>query len=123
LDISLTEGYNLAGRHPVARNDLAANSQTQSLQITVVDKNGIANRAGSEVRVYDITDNLLGLRLVTTGDGYNSHSNQPVHFGLADIHEVIVEVTFMTPGGRKTQRVEKVSPAAFVGQVLRITQL
>jgi len=123
LDISLTEGYNIAGRHPVARNDLAASSQTQSLQITVVDKNGIANRAGSEVRVYDATGNLLGLRLVTTGDGYNSHSNQPVHFGLADIDEVIVDVTFMTPSGRKTQRVENVSPAAFVGQVLRIEQL
>jgi hypothetical protein len=123
LDISLTEGYNIAGRHPVAINNLALNGQTQSLQITVVDQNGIANRAGSEVRLYDTAGNLLGLRLVTTGDGYNSHSNQAVHFGLADADEVVVDVTFLTSTGRVTQRLENVSPAEFKGKTLRIAQL
>lgn len=122
LDISLTEGYNLAGRHPVAKNNLALNGQTQSLQITVVDQNGIANRAGSEVRVYDTAGNLLGLRLVTTGDGYNSHSNQPVHFGLADTEEVVVDVTFLTSTGRVTQRLENVSLMEYKGKTLHITQ-
>jgi hypothetical protein len=122
LDISLTEGYNIAGRHPVAKNNLVMSSQTQSLQVTVVDKNGISNRAGSEIRLYDNTGSLLALRLVTTGDGYNSHSNQPAHFGLADIDEVTVEVTFLTSEGRKTQRLEGVKPAAFIGKTLKVTQ-
>ena len=122
LDISLTEGYNIAGRHPVAKNNLIVNSQTQSLQVAVVDKNGIKNRAGSEVRVYDTEGKLLGLRLVTTGDGYNSHSNQPVHFGLSDVDGVIVDVTFLTLEGRKTLRLKNVSPAAFAGKTLNITQ-
>jgi hypothetical protein len=59
---------------------------------------------------------------VTTRDGYNSHSNQPVHFGLADAGEVIVDVTFLTPEGRKTQRLENISPTAFIGKTLHITQ-
>ena len=37
------------------------------------------NRAGAEVRIFDQQGQLLGLRLVSTGDGYNSHSNLPVH--------------------------------------------
>ena len=81
LDISLTEGYNIAGRHPMIRNDLPKASSEQSLKVTVSDQQGIMNRAGAEVRLYDNSGNLLGTRLVTTGDGYNSHSNQPVHFG------------------------------------------
>ena len=103
LDVSLTEGYNVAGRHPLVRNNLAAAAGRQSLQVTVSDSQGRFNRAGSEVRIFDERGNLLGLRLVTTGDGYNSHSNQPVHFGLPGQDEVTVEVTFLTDAGRETR--------------------
>ncbi len=122
LDLSLTEGYNMAGRHPVLKNLLNVGSQTQSLKVNVVNQYGIANKAGSEVRVFDAAGNLLGLRLVSTGDGYNSHSNQAVHFGLAGVNQVTVEVTFLTSEGRKIQRVESIRPADLIGDVLTITQ-
>ena len=122
LDISLTEGYNIAGRHPVIRNNLSKKVRERSLKVTVADKNGILNRAGSEVRVFNKKGKLLGLRMVSTGDGYNSHSNQPVHFALPDMKEVNVEVTFMTAEGRKTQTVENVKPSDFTGKSITIKQ-
>ena len=72
------------------------------------DDVGIFNRAGSEVRIYDLNGKLLGSRLVTTGDGYNSHSNKPVHFGLPNVNTVNLEVTFLTKGERKIQRYENI---------------
>lgn len=122
LDISLTEGYNIAGRHPVARNNLSDEARRKSLQITVTDSNGILNRAGSEVRVYNSDGDLLGVRMVTTGDGYNSQSNQPVHFALPGQSEVTVEVTFLTMEGRVKQTVQNVSPSDFAGKSLIIKQ-
>lgn len=122
LDISLTEGYNIAGRHPLVRNDLAGNIRSQSLQVEITDRNGVANRAGSEVRVFDSAGKLLGLRLVSTGDGYNSQSNQPVHFGLPGQGEVLVEVTFMTAEGRKIQRYPNIRPADYRGDVFTVRQ-
>ena len=64
LDISLTEGYNIAGRHPVLRNNISNEARKKSLQITVADKNGVLNRAGSEVRIYNLKGLLLGLSLI-----------------------------------------------------------
>ena len=122
LDVSLTEGYNLAGRHPVVKNELSLEERSQSLQVIVTDPRGIANRAGAEVRVFNKTGELLGLRLVTTGDGYNSHSNVPVHFGLPGVEVVDVEVTFMTRDGRKSQRVENVNIAGFMCRPLQVVQ-
>lgn len=122
LDLSLTEGYNIAGRHPVVQNQLKKSKDTHSIQIAVKDANGISNRAGSEVRVYDTTGQLLGLRLVSTGDGYNSHSNLPVHFGLGDVDKISVEVTFLTSSGRVKQRVENISASALAGEILTISQ-
>lgn len=122
LDISLTEGYNIAGRHPLVRNELAAPARAQSLQVSVSDADGILNRAGAEVRVYDSQGRLLGARLVSTGDGYNSHSNQPVHFGLPTRDAVVVEVTFLTASGRKVQRYENIRPMDYLGSALQIRQ-
>ena len=122
LDISLTEGYNIAGRHPVLRNNISNEARKKSLQITVADKNGVLNRAGSEVRIYNLEGLLLGLRMVVTGDGYNSQSNQPVHFALPNQSKVIVEVTFLTKQGRKTQIIKNVNPTDFVGKSFVIKQ-
>lgn len=122
LDISLTEGYNLAGRHPLARNDLPLAQSQQSLQVLVTDTDGVMNRAGSEVRVFDRQGSLLGARLVATGDGYNSHSNQAVHFGLPDINAVTVEVTFLTMDGRKVQRYDNIQIANYLGKVFLVHQ-
>ena len=122
LDLSLTEGYNIAGRHPVVRNELTASVRNQSLQVSVIDENGVMNRAGAEVRIYDKQGKLLGLRLVTTGDGYNSHSNLPVHFGLPGQDSVTVEVTFLTPGGRQAQRYDNVLLADHRGKAFQVSQ-
>lgn len=122
LDVSLTEGYNIAGRHPLVRNDLTPSSSAQSLQVSVSDQRGISNRAGAEVRVYNQQGILRGLRLVSTGDGYNSHSNQPVHFGLPNDETVTVEVTFLTAGGRMTQRYENIRLDEYVGTSLQVRQ-
>jgi len=122
LDVSLTEGYNIAGRHPLVRNDLAGAAREQSLKVSVSDQRGVLNRAGAEVRIYDGQGQLLGLRLVTTGDGYNSHSNQPVHFGLPGYNSVVIEVTFLTGTGRQTQRYENVRPADHRGGSFHVRQ-
>ncbi len=122
LDVSLTEGYNIAGRHPLVRNNLEADARQHSLQVSVSDHNGIFNRAGAEVRVYSNSGDLLGLRLVNTGEGYNSHSNLPVHFGLPDTDEVDVEVTFLTKEGRKSQGYENIRLSDFVGKSLNVRQ-
>ena len=122
LDVSLTEGYNIAGRHPLVRNNLASALSAQSLQVSVSDQQGVLNRAGAEVRVYNRQGALLGLRLVTTGDGYNSHSNQPVHFGLPDNEVLTVEVTFLTATGRMTQRYENIRLDDYIGRTLKVRQ-
>ena len=90
----MTEGYNIAGRHPLVRNELSDDLRGASLSVSVSDHNGVMNRAGAEVRIFNQQGQLLGLRLVTTGDGYNSHSNLPVHLGLPNVDTVDIEVTF-----------------------------
>jgi len=120
LDISLTEGYNIAGHHPVLRNELAMITDNRSLQIEVLDKDGHSTSAGAEVRLYNDTGKLLATRLVTTGDGYNSHSNQAVHFGVGTNEKITVEVTFMTVTGREKQRINNIDPKQWMGRILKI---
>lgn len=122
LDVSLTEGYNIAGRHPVLKNELNGSVSRQSLQVSVSDGEGIFNRAGAEVRVFSAAGDLLGLRLVDTGDGYNSQSNKPLHFGLPDMETVLVEVTFLTPTGRQTQRYDNIRLSDYSGQTFLVRQ-
>ena len=122
LDISLTEGYNIAGRHPVLANNLDEERRVQSLAVNVSDDLGIFNRAGAEVRIYDLNGRLLGSRLVTTGDGYNSHSNKPVHFGLPNINTVNVEVTFLIEGERKIQRYEDIQVDEYANKQFLVRQ-
>ncbi|MBT5187939.1 MAG: CRTAC1 family protein [Kordiimonadaceae bacterium] len=122
LDISLTEGYNIKGHHPVLRNELTDDLAVKSLQVTVSDGEGLYTRAGAEVRLYDGDNQLVATRLVTTGEGYNSQSNQAVHFGLGDIGPVSVEVTFLTNEGRKIQKADNIDPANYQGTSLKIKQ-
>ena len=53
------------------------------------------------------TGRILASRQVTTGGGYNTQRAAPVHFGLAALQPVRVEVTFMTRRGRQTQSIER----------------
>lgn len=119
IDLSLTNAFSkTAARHMLLRNDLGAAARKTSVQVMVLDAKG-RFAPGAEVRLYDGGGKLLGARLVNTGDGYNSFSVMPVHFGIGADGPVTVEVTYITAKGRVTQRQTGVQPA---GQVVTIEQ-
>lgn len=60
---------------------------------------------------------------MSTGGGYNSQSAIPLHFGLAKLEPVTVEVTFMSKQGRRTQTINNVNPANFYGKTLVIREM
>lgn len=121
LDLSLTDGYGPVGGHAVFRNALAAPARSRSLSVLVLDDSGRRVAPGAEVRLYDAKGAVLATRQVTTGVSYNAQSAGPVHFGLAAMAPVTVEVTYMGANGRRVQRIEKVDPAAYAGRSLRVT--
>ena len=103
LDLALAAN-DPAGSHYLFRNELARNVARRSIQILVLDENGHYTRAGSEVRVFKAgTQELLGLRLVDTGSGYNAQNAKPVHIGFAESSDIDVHVTVLTTQGRKTE--------------------
>ncbi len=88
----------------------------------VLDAKGHQTRFGAEVRLFDRAGKILATRQVLTGGGYNSQRAAPVHFGLAKVEPVRVEVTFMTATGRKAQTLPAVEPAQYVGKSLVVKQ-
>ncbi len=74
------------------------------------------------MRLFDKAGTIIASRQVATGGGYNTQSAGPVHFGLATIEPVNVEVTFMTRDGRRKQTLQNVRPAEYVGKRLVIRQ-
>jgi hypothetical protein len=118
LDLSLTDDFPQNGHHPLLRNELPKEPARRSLQVWALDREGRATRAGSEVRLFAADGKLLGTRLVPTGDGYGSQSVVPVHFGLAKMEIVTVEVTFLTREGRNKKRIENVDPRQWAGRAL-----
>jgi hypothetical protein len=113
LDLAVTDGYGPAGGHFVFRNTLPDAVKRRSLSVTVLDAKGHHTRFGAEVRLLDGSGNVIATRQVMTGGGYNVQRAAPVHFGLARLEPVSVEVTFMGKGGRKKQTVHKVNPADY----------
>jgi hypothetical protein len=121
LDLALTGG-SPDGMHSVLMNALPAEQARRSLQVLVVDGDGRYNRAGAEVRLFDAASGaLLGTRVVDTGSGYNSQNAAPVHFGLSGATLVDVEVTTMTPQGRRRTRLSDVDPRDHAGRWLVVT--
>ena len=82
----------------------------------MLDGNGFHTLPGAEVRLLESgSSRILGTRLVDTGSGYCSQSVMPVHFGLPKgIKRVDVEVTVMTPHGRRILQRTDVSPEGIV---------
>jgi len=118
LDLALT-GAQAAGMHLVLRNDLDSAAARRSLFVRVVNGRGRATRAGAEVRVYVAgTRTLLGTQIVDTGSGYNAQNDMPVHFGLAAMGPVDVEVTWPARGTRRVVRVANVRPQRYSGTSL-----
>jgi hypothetical protein len=107
--------------HYLLRNDLPPERARRSLQVAVVDARGHYTRAGAEIRIFDSgTGRLLGTNIMDTGSGYDSQNAMPVHFGLAQEGPVDVEVTTLTPKGRKAARLTKVVPEDFLGRYLTL---
>ncbi|MGD9902443.1 MAG: CRTAC1 family protein [Vicinamibacterales bacterium] len=122
LDLSITDGYGKEGGHFLFRNTSADAVKRRSLSVLVLDAQGHQTRFGAEVRLFDRAGKVLGTRQVVTGGGYNSQRAAPVHFGLAAMAPVRVEVTFMSTAGRRTQRLDAVDPAAHHGKSLVVRQ-
>lgn len=122
IDLTLTDGYSPVGGHFVFRNDLPAAWAARSLSVLVLDAEGHFTRAGAEVRLYDASGKILATRQVLTGGGYNAQSATPVHFGLASLAPVTVEVRFMAKGGAKVQTIKSVRPADYAGKSLIVRQ-
>jgi penicillin amidase len=118
LDLSFADNGTRGG-HFVFRNQLPPDRAKQSLEILVLDDRGHFTMAGSEVRVYAAgTRTLLGTRIVDTGSGYCSQNAMPVHVGLPAAGRVDVEVTTLTPAGRKVLRTPGVDPSAYARKLL-----
>jgi hypothetical protein len=122
LDLSVTRGYTTKGGHFLFRNRLPESGKRRSLEVTVLDSKGHWTRFGAEVRLYDASGMILGTRQVSTGGGYNAQSAIPLHFGLAKLEPVTVEVTFMGKRGQKKQTIKNVNPADFYGKTLVIRE-
>jgi hypothetical protein len=122
IDLTVTDGYGPTGGHFVFRNILSDEAKRRSLSVQVLDGKGHHTRYGAEVRLFDQSGRILATRLVPAGGGYNAQSAAPVHFGLATVAPVRVEVTFMSRNGRKTQTVNGVNPADYRGRSLVVRQ-
>ncbi len=55
-----------------------------------------------------------------TGSGYGSHNAVPVHFGLGEEGPVDVEITTLTPKGRRIARLSNVHPGSLAGAVITV---
>lgn len=120
LDLA-TNGVPDDGAHALLQNLLRPEFAGHSLQVRVLDQNGAATRAGAEVRVFASgTDNLLGLRLVDTGSGYDSQSELPVHFGLPGAQPVDVTITMPLGGVRVSGTIRGIDPGAYRSRVLTV---
>jgi hypothetical protein len=118
LDLAIANN-NPNGTHYLYRNVMPPGQARRSIQVMVLDQDGHATRAGSEVRIYQPgTRQVWGGRIVDSGSGYCSQSVIPVHFGLPKESHVDVEVTTMTKTGRKTTRVAGVDPNKLPRRVL-----
>lgn len=116
LDLALAAN-DPAGSHYLFRNDLPADIAGRSIQVLVLDAAGHYTRAGSEVRVYRTgTDELLGLRMVDTGSGYNAQNAKPVHIGLQEWGRVDVHVTTMSTEGRRVHKFSNIDPRELGGK-------
>jgi hypothetical protein len=118
-DLALT-GARQDGMHALLRNRLAEGFAQRSIQIFLVDVRNRPILAGAEVRVAIAgTNERVGTGIVDSGSGYNSQNLAPLHFGLARVSNVDIEVTVPGPG-RVSGVVRDVDPSAYRGTWLTL---
>jgi hypothetical protein len=99
-DLALT-GQRPDGMHLVLRNQLDPPVAARSVRVQVVDSTGRSTRSGAEVRVYAAgTRQLLAMRLVDTGSGYNAQNDMPVQIGLPVSSAIDIEIAWPANGRR-----------------------
>ena len=118
VDLSLTRSFGSEGGHFVFRNLLPRERAARSLSVLVLDAKGHFTQAGAEVRIYTSSGRLLGTGQVQTGGGFNAQNAIPVHLGVPEATEVVVEVTFMDAAGRQVQRIPGIRIGAHAGKSL-----
>jgi imidazolonepropionase-like amidohydrolase len=105
-DLALT-GQRPDGMHSVLRNlnvDAA-----QSIGVRVVNSLDRATRAGAEVRIFAAgTRQLLAMRLIDTGSGYNAQNDMAVNVGLPRASAIDLEVIWPANGQRVTRLIQNV---------------
>src|SRR5262245_49131730 len=119
VDLALT-GTAPGATHTLLRNVLPAEDAGRSLQVLVLDQQGRATRAGSEVRLYAGRDRLVGTRIVDTGSGYNSQNIAPVRFGVPDAPLFTLEIETPTGQKREVATIVGVEPRRYAGKVMRV---
>ncbi len=121
VDLSLTDGYGDVGGHPVFRNELAAPALDRGFAVRPLGSRGRLFVPGAEVEVIDEQGRRGGLRLATTGGGYNAQSIVPVHLvAPVDAEQVFVEVRFPGDDGGETVRVGPFATDALAGRVIDV---
>jgi hypothetical protein len=119
-DLALTNNDPDGGGHPLLRN--TAVSRGRGFLVDVTDERGRHTRAGSEVRVYQRgTRRLLAAGLVDSGSGYCSQNAMPVHLGVPETWQgvVDVEVTIVAGGQRRLNVLRNIDPARHSRSPLR----
>ena len=110
LDLALAAN-DPTGSHYLFRNDLPKDLSKRSIQVLVLDEQGLYTHAGAEVRVYRSgTDDLLGLRPVDSGSGNKTQNAMPVHIALPDLNAVDVVVTTMSNEGPRSHIFDSINP-------------
>jgi hypothetical protein len=128
LDLLMANNDPQGGGHPLYRNLLPEDRGRHSLQISVLDVNGVYRFPGAEVRVFADPESggeggneILGAALVDVGGGYCSQGAAPVHFGIPEgVDRVMVEVTVPAGGSRKVHAIRGVPVPMRPFQVLEI---
>jgi hypothetical protein len=121
VDLSLTDGYGDVGGHPVFRNDLAEAAAQRGFAVRPLDAQGRALVPGAEVAVVDGQGRHRGLRLVSTGGGYNAQSALPVHLVAPDdVANIHIEVRFPARGGGDVVRVGPFAVTSLGGRVIDV---
>jgi endonuclease/exonuclease/phosphatase family metal-dependent hydrolase len=102
-------------------NKLDTAASRRSLAVRVRDIQDYMTLTGAEVRVFDAkTGKLVATRIVDDGGDVSVQHDVPLHFGLPEVDEVDVEVTYPRGDRRLLLRVESIALGAYQGRVLTL---